>query len=96
MTKVSVEIKENAIEFGTDLNEDSEKSLIGKLYLNEALQEAIKRGAPVEGAKIVDFKFEMTKLIIVIDTDKDGEKLFELKMDLPEMFDEATGMIKKD
>jgi len=93
--KISVEFKDGNVEFGLDLNKDGEKSLSGVLYLNEALQEAIKRGKAIEGAKVVDFRFELTKMILVLDTDKDGEKLLEIKIDLAEAFDEGSSLISK-
>ncbi len=94
--KISTEFKDGTLIAGLDLNQDGEKSFDMKIHLNEALEEAIKRGEPIEGAKVVDFKFELTKMILVLDTDKDGEKLLELKIDLAEAFDEGTSLIKKD
>ena len=96
MSKFEVSFKEGNLCFGTDLNEDGKKSIDCKLHLNEALEEVIKRGDAIEGAKLVDFRFELTKLVLVIDTDKDGEKLFELVVDLAEAFEEGTSLFKKD
>ena len=35
-------------------------------------------------------------MILVIDTDKDGEPLLELEIDLTEAFEEGTSIFKKD
>jgi len=96
MSKFDVSFEGGNVKFGMDLNEDGDKSIEATLHLSEALEEVIKRGTPIEGAKIVDFKFELTKMILVIDTDKDGEKLLELKLDLSEAFQEGTSLFKKD
>ena len=96
MSKFDVIFKEGSLVFGLDLNEDEKKSISCKLHLNEGLEEIIKRGEPIEGAKVVDFRFELTKMILVLDTDKDGEKLFELEVDLAEAFEEGTSLFKKD
>lgn len=90
MSKVKSEFVDGKFNLGVDLNEDGENSLNMKLNLNEAMQEAIKRGEAIEGAKLVDFKFELTKMVLILDTDKDGEPLLELVVDLPEVFDEVT------
>lgn len=89
MDKLNISFKENALEFGVDLNNDGQNAIKGKLYLNEALQEIIKRQKAVENARVVSFRFEGTKLILELDTDKNGEKLFELIIDFLETFEEA-------
>ena len=94
MSKVDHSFKEGKYELAVDLNEDGEKSLDVKVSLNEALEEAFKRGDEVEGAKVVSVKFELTKLKVVLDTDKDGENVLELSIDLAEAFDEVSGKLK--
>lgn len=96
MSKVTYEVKDAALNVGLDLNEDGEKSVDLKVHLGEALEEAFKKGTAVEGVKVVDFKFELTKLKITLDTDQDGEKLVELSIDLAEAFDEGTTAFKKE
>ena len=91
MGKVNFGIKDGGLDFGIDLNEDGEPSIKGRLDLGEAVEEAIKREASVEGAKLVDFKFALTKLTLKIDTDKDGENLLELEINLGEAFQEIRG-----
>lgn len=93
MSKFDVSVEGDVLVLGLDSNEDGEKVLEAKLHLNEALQEAFKKGDAVEGVKVVDFKFSLTKLTVSIDTDKDGEKLLELTIDLAEAIDE-TGVLK--
>lgn len=96
MEKFSVEFKDGKLNFGVDSDQDGEKAIKGSVHLNEALMEAISRGDAVEGVKVVDFRFELTKMILEIDTDKDGEKVVELEIDLGEAFGEAQALFKKD
>lgn len=92
---VVVEIKDGKANFAIDSNKDGEAAVSISLDLGEAVQEAIAKGTKVEGAKIVDFKFELTKLKLSIDTDKDGENLLDLVIDLGEAFDEIQSLFKK-
>lgn len=96
MSKFDVKAEDGALCLGIDLNEDGEKLMMAKLNVSEAIQEALQRGESieVEGAKVVGFKFELTKLKLMIDTDKDGEKLLELEIDLAEALDESGLMDK--
>ena len=97
MSKVNYEVKKGNLHIGIDSNEDGQNAISIKLSLTEAIQEAIFRGTPLEGAKVVDFKFDLTRLILKIDTDRDGEALLELEIDLAEVFDEIkSSLIKKD
>lgn len=96
MSKGKVEFKDGALNFELDTNEDGEASVKVKLNLTEAFEEAFDRGGKVEGAKVVDFRFELTKLYLKIDTDQDGEDLLELTLDLGEAFDEARDLIAKN
>lgn len=95
MGKLNYEVKEGVLHMGADSNEDGENSISLKLHLNEAIQEAFKKGEAVEGVKVVGFKFELTKLKLQLDTDKDGENLLELEIDLAESFDEIQDLIAK-
>lgn len=94
--KIPVEFKDGMIVAGLDLDQDGEKSMELKLHMKEGLEEIINRGEAIPGAKLVDFKFEMTKMVLKIDSDKDGEPLLELKIDLAEAFAEGTSLFKKD
>ena len=93
MGKFDVSAEDGALVFKVDLNEDGEPVVHGKLNFGEGIQEAFQRGEAIEGAKVVSFKFDLSKLVIAIDTDKDGEKLLELTIDLAEAIDE-TGLLK--
>lgn len=91
VSKLNYEFKDNKFCFGVDGDEDGNKVLVMKLNLGEALQEAVKRGDKVEGARLVDFKFEGPVMKLTLDTDKDGENLMELEVDMMEAFDEIKG-----
>jgi uncharacterized protein (DUF169 family) len=71
-----------------DVNTDGEPSVSFEMFFAEALAEALKKGDAVEGVKVADFRFEGSKLKLTLDTDKDGEALLKLVIDLPEVFDE--------
>ena len=94
--KVNYEVKDNALNVGLDSNEDGQNSVSLKVNLSEALGEAFQKGTAVEGAKVVEVKFELTKLKVVLDTDKDDENLLELEIDLAEAFDEVSSAVSKD
>ena len=85
-----MKIEDGKISFEIDTNKDGEAAVAGSLNLTEAIQEAVARGEAVEGVKVVDFKFELTKLKLKLDSDKDGQELMELVIDLGEVFDEIT------
>ena len=85
---LNYDVKDSALNVGLDTDKDGENSLDLKLHLSEAIQEAIAKGTPVEGAQVVDFRFEVTKLVLKLDTDRDGESLIDLEIDLAEAFAE--------
>lgn len=89
----NVKVENDNLVFGADFNKDGEPSIKGKLSLTEAIKEAFMKGTAVEGVKVASLKFALTKLIVVIDTDKDGQNLLEIEVDLAEGLDEA-GLIK--
>lgn len=93
--KLSAEVSDGELKFAVDLNQDGQPFLVGGLVLSEALQEAIARGEPIEGAKVVEFKIEKSKLRLMLDSDKDGEKLFYLDLDLIESVDDVGSLFKK-
>lgn len=95
MSKGSVNVEDGKLKFALDTNEDGQPVINGHVNLSEALQEAFKKGGKIEGAKVVDVEFNLTKLVITIDTDKDGEELATIEIDLAEGVDEGTGLFKK-
>lgn len=86
-------VKDGNLEFGIDSNKDGKNVISGKIMLSEAMQEAFSKGTAVAGVKTVDVKFDLTKLKITVDTDRDGEPLLELEVDLAEAFKEITQKI---
>lgn len=88
-------VKDGNLEFGIDSNKDGINVISGKIMLSEAMQEAFSRGTAVEGVKSVSVKFDLTKLKIIVDTDKDGEALLVLEVDLAEAFKEISQKINK-
>lgn len=95
MSVVNQEVKDGNFNLNVDSNEDGNNSLSFKLKLSEAIAEIIAKEESIEGAKVVDFKFELTRLYLRIDTDKDGEEVLELEVDLAETFKEIQALIKK-
>lgn len=98
--KFDVGFQDNKLRLGLDLNQDGEKLMLLDLNINEAIQEAFKRGESVvlEGAKVVGFEFGMNEkmrptLKLKIDSDKDGESVMDLMLDLGEAMDES-GLMK--
>lgn len=91
--KFDVKFEDGKMELSIDSNLDGEKLIYVSVNMNEALQEVIKRGEPVEGVKLVDFEFSTQKIVLKLDTDKDGEKLLEIELNLAEALDES-GLLK--
>ncbi len=95
MSKFNVEVKDKTINLGLDTNQDGENVLTAKVHMDEALSELLKKdGVSLEGAKLVAFKFNLTKLSLTIDTDRDGEPMLELEIDLGEALEES-GLLGK-
>ena len=86
------EFKDSKLEFGIDPNKDGQNVVVGRVNLNEAMQEIIAKGEAKEGVKVASFRFEITKLIIELDSDKDGEKVMEIEIDIAEALDESGVM----
>ena len=98
--KLEFKVEGGKISFAADLDQDGKKSIDGFVSLTEAMQEAFKRGESVEleGAKVASFKIELTpqpRVVIEIDTDKDGEKVMKLYVNFAESLDEAKSLLKK-
>lgn len=93
--KVEVKVEEGKLIIGVDTNQDGQKLVNAELNLGEGLQEIIaklKKGEDSEikvDAKAVKFSFTGSKLILEIDTDKDGEILGKVEIDIAEGLDEA-------
>jgi len=95
MSKFLAKVEDNALVFGLDLDEDKVPSIYGELFLIEGLEELIARGGKIEGAKIVEFGFENGKMVLAIDTDQDGQKVFKLGVNFMEAGDEAVKLVTK-
>lgn len=93
--KPSIEVKEGALIVGIDTNADGQNVADLKLNISEAIGEAFAKGTQIEGAKVVDFKFEGAKLVLKIDSDKDGQSLLDLVVDLGEAYDEVNSALQK-
>ena len=91
--KFDVEVKEGNLELSLDTNQDGEKLMTAKVNMGEAIQEVLKKGEKIEGAKLVDFEMGIGGIKLVLDTDQDGEKLLELELNLAEALDES-GLMK--
>lgn len=90
--KVDVKFEDNMLKASFDSNKDGQPVVKISLNLNEAVQEILKKGEKVEGAKLADFEFSLTRLIVKIDGDKDGEPVASIEIDLAELLDEAGVM----
>ena len=66
--------------FSVDTDKDGEPSLKGSIMIDEAIQEAFKKGEAVEGNKPISFDASFGGLKIVADTDKDGEPSLEIEV----------------
>jgi hypothetical protein len=93
--KFDFEVKDGAFNASVDMNQDGDKFMKLKLNITEGIQELIAKGGKLEGAKVVEVKFELTKMIIKLDTDRDGEELLELEVDMAEGFQEIGSMVIK-
>ncbi len=103
MSKASIKFEDGKIVAGLDTNEDGENSVEVRLNLKEGFEEgfaALKKGEEKTisvDAKAVNFVFKDNSIFVVIDTDKDGEELMDVKIDISESFEEiAEGIFKKD
>jgi len=85
---IEMGMKNGVFILSLDADSDGQPSVRMKLNSKESLSEAFKRQEPILGAKVVSLKFTGTRLKLVLDTDKDGEPMLELEVDLIEMFQE--------
>ena len=84
----------SAFTIGVDGDKDGVSSIKAKVKTQEGISELINRGATIEGAKVVDFKFTTNGyLVLTLDSDRDGEASLELEINLLEGLDEAKGAI---
>lgn len=93
MKKVNFKIEEQKLIVGFDNDTDGTSSVALEVDLNEAIQEAFKKGEAISGVKAVTVKFEGSTLVVKADSDKDGETLLDLKLDLFEIIKES-GLLK--
>lgn len=90
MSKYDVKIEDNKLKLGLDTDEDGVKSLMADVMLDEAIQEALKKGEAVEGEQMVKFSIsQLGEFKLLIDTDKDGEISGEITLNIMEALNEA-------
>ena len=89
---VKFDIADDTMNLDIDSNNDGEKVVRLSLNISEAIKEAVSRGKAVEGVKLAAFEFQGSKLVILLDTDKDGTPLMALDIDLMEAFDEIKDL----
>jgi fructose-1,6-bisphosphatase len=94
MGKFDAKFENNKLMLTGDTNQDGDAVIKVEIALNEAIQEAFKKNESiaVEGAKVVDFKFNGASLMLSVDSDKDGEKLATIEINLMEALQE-TGVM---
>lgn len=94
MSKFDVKVEENKLKLGLDSDEDGINSVSLNIVLDEAVQEAFKKGVAIEGETVVKFSIQPTgELSLKLDTDKDGEPSVELSVNIMEGINEA-GLLK--
>lgn len=92
--KFGLKIKDGVVSATIDTNQDGENLVEANIYLDEAAQELFQRGEKVEGQGLYKFTLDPLKgLMIELDTDKDGQKCGDFKLNLFEGVDEA-GLLK--
>ena len=91
---LNYKFEDGKFSFSVDSNKDGEPSLKGSILLDEAIQEAFKKGEALEGVKAVKFDVSLGGLKCEVDSDKDGEKSLEIEVNFGEAIDEAFS--KKD
>lgn len=72
-----------------DGNSDGQDSASVKLALGEAYQELLDKGEAKIEVKSLSLKREGGKIVASLDTDKDGEPVLEIMLDLIEGLEEA-------
>ena len=91
MKKFNVDAKDGKVQVSYDGDADGEKSVELGIIIDEAGQEILKKGQPIQGKAMVDFELGVDgKLKLSLDTDKDGEPSVELKIALMEALSEAN------
>lgn len=101
MSDVKIDLEDSKLKVGLDLDQDQKSSISLNLDLREGLEEAMaafSRGEDVDPIilenKVVSFKFENGSLLLHVDSDRDGESLLFLKVDLMETADEVMQEVK--
>lgn len=93
---VTVEAQDGNVVVGVDLNRDGQKSVALKVSLSEALGEILKRddAAKTDATKF-SYRFEGATVVLVLDTDADGQSLAELRVDLLQLIAEGQKLVSK-
>lgn len=87
--KFNASFSEGKLKLSVDSNSDGDNVLDINVNMDEAIQEMLKRGEAIQGAKIAEIDFSLSNLVVRLDTDKDGEKLLEIKLNLAELLEEV-------
>jgi hypothetical protein len=87
--KIDVKFEDGKLQLSGDTNQDGDKVIEIAVDMNEAVQEILKRGEPIEGAKVAEFDFSLSNLVVKLDSDRDGEMLLEFKLNLAELLEEV-------
>ena len=99
MSKASIKFEDGKLVAGLDMNEDGQNSISIKMSMNEALQEgmaALKKGEKKEvtvEAKAVKLVFVDGKIAVSVDTDRDGEELLSVAVDMTESVEEIASAV---
>lgn len=87
--KFNIGFQGSNLEGGYDGNADGENSVSLKLNLAEVLDELKKNGSAEIEAKKIKIEMDGAKIKVLVDTNKDGENVFEFQADLLEGLQEA-------
>lgn len=93
--KVDVNVEDKKLTISTDLDQDGKESSRATVFLGEAVQEIFDKGVKKEDVKLVDFELSPMGIKLKLDTDKDGESVFEYELSFGEGVDEALQLIRK-
>ena len=91
-----IRYEEGNIVAGMDYDKDGKDSVKVSLSVSEALEEAMAKFSKGEKAEVVltnqvvRIAFEDGKVVLAVDTDRDGEDLARVEVDMAESFDEIS------
>ena len=88
--RVNFALENDRVELRVDMNNDNEPCMTARLFLAEAIKEALmrKNSMPIEGAKVVNFELAFPYIRLTINTDRDSTNLLELEINLMEAMQE--------